>query len=470
MKEFMAQRQSRKLRKTTDETRHPRMKAVLIALILGLTIAGVGFSHWSTVRWSQPPNASLAATQAQTSFTPFKPSKEYIYLGGRLVATEEPTPVPTPTPFPPCTPPTTLIISEFRFRGATGGTDEFVELYNTSDSPVTVCTADGSNGWAVVAISADGQTVATRFVIPYGTTIPGRGHYLAANSSYSLSSYPAGTNSTAAPDINYTADIADNSGIALFKTSSPVNFNASNRLDAAGFSGHAGALSSLYREGAGFAPVGTSNGEYSFARRFSTITGLPLDTGDNTADFVFLSTSGGSFGGAVASLLGAPGPENLSSPIWRTDAVPGAAIDPAVSSSVAPNRLRDFTPVANGDAGTLSIRRKYTNNTGVALTRLRFRVTGMTTLNNRISGQADMRALSSSNTTATLTNGTQATILGTSVETPPAQGIGGGLNTTFSVALPGGSLAAGASVNVQFLLGVMATGNFSFLINVEALP
>jgi hypothetical protein len=36
--------------------------------------------------------------------------------------------------------------------------------------------------------------------------------------------------------------------------------------------------------------------------------------------------------------------------------------------------------------------------------------------------------------------------------------------------LPGGSLAPGASVNVQFRLGVQKTGQFKFYVVIEALP
>jgi hypothetical protein len=47
-----------------------------------------------------------------------------------------------------------LLISEFRLRGFSGPTDEFVELYNNTDSPITVGTADGSPGFALVARTA----------------------------------------------------------------------------------------------------------------------------------------------------------------------------------------------------------------------------------------------------------------------------------------------------------------------------
>jgi hypothetical protein len=58
------------------------------------------------------------------------------------------------------------------------------------------------------------------------------------------------------------------------------------------------------------------------------------------------------------------------------------------------------------------------------------------------------------------------------LEQPPIQPGGGGLNSslatgTITLANP---LANGASVNVQFLLGVQQTGSFRFLIIIEALP
>ena len=70
-----------------------------------------------------------------------------------------------------------LIISEFRLRGTTGVNDEFVEIYNPLPADNTVATFDGSSGFALAA--SDGIA---RFVIPNGTVIPSRGHYLGVNS------------------------------------------------------------------------------------------------------------------------------------------------------------------------------------------------------------------------------------------------------------------------------------------------
>ena len=82
------------------------------------------------------------------------------------------------------------------------------------------------SGWSLVA--ADGVA---RFTIPNGAVIPARGHYLGVNSSgYSLMNY--GGTGNAAGDISYTSDIADNTGIALFRTVNPENFTPANALDA----------------------------------------------------------------------------------------------------------------------------------------------------------------------------------------------------------------------------------------------
>jgi hypothetical protein len=179
--------------------------------------------------------------------------------------------------------------------------------------------------------------------------------------------------------------------------------------------------------------------------------------------------------------LGAPGPENLTSPTRANLAV--LPLDSSVTSSAAPNRTRDLTsnPGDNSTFGTLTIQRRIQNNTGQAITRLRFRIVELTTFPS--SGtQADIRALTSAsasvmnvNDVATCTAAgagappCTVTAEGTTLESPPAQTNGGGFNSTVSVAT-GLPLAAGASLNVRFKLGVQQTGKFRFLIVVEALP
>ena len=258
-------------------------------------------------------------------------------------------------------------------------------------------------------MSSDGLL---RFIIPANTVIPARAHYLAVGSGYSLASYAAG-------DLNYLPDTPDNLGLALFKTASAINFTVSNRLDAVGFTTTA---NGLYREGNGLSSLTATNGQYSFVRKLTS--GFPQDTGDNAADFSFIATDSGNYG--VIAILGAPGPEGLSSPIQRNAQLPVTVLDPAVGVNVAPNRVRDTTAIGpNAAAGTLTMRRKITNNTSGAVTRLRVRIVDITTLNTPgyIPGgtQADMRALSSNDTTVALSNGTQVLVRGTTVEAPPQQ-------------------------------------------------
>jgi hypothetical protein len=168
-----------------------------------------------------------------------------------------------------------IVISEFRLRGPLGATDEFIELMNETSSPVTVSTTDGSAGWA---LADSGGTV--KFVVPNGTIIPPLGHYLGTNAS---STVPT------AGDATWTSDIADNAGIALFKTATPANFNLATRLDAVGATSEA---NTLYKEGTGYPPlVGAFNLNEAFARALNA-GGVPKDTNNNAADFTFWDING----------------------------------------------------------------------------------------------------------------------------------------------------------------------------------
>src|SRR5918999_2412592 len=82
-----------------------------------------------------------------------------------------------------------LIISEFRLRGPNGANDEFIEIYNNSGADHTVASTAPSTGYAIAASNG-----VARCVIPNGTVIPNRGHFLCANSiGYSLGGYPGGS-------------------------------------------------------------------------------------------------------------------------------------------------------------------------------------------------------------------------------------------------------------------------------------
>jgi len=358
-----------------------------------------------------------------------------------------------------------VLITELRLRGGVGGNDEYVELYNNTNLDITVSTSDGSDGWAL-----DGPVAGTRVniaVVPVGTVIPARGHYLLAASSFSL-------NSRATGDFFYSTGAAngvdDNTGVALYSTSNRANFAVGNRLDAAGFAG----APLQDREGTGFPNIATNDGDYALVRRLD-FSGFYVDTTDNANDFVLVSPTGAV--GATLATLGAPSPENVASPIQRNAQIRATFVDPTVSASLPPNRVRDATETGvNKNFGTLVIRRRFTNNTGQTVTRLRFRIMDMTTLNSAGAGpgQADVRALNSGDVIVLA-----LTIKGTTVELPPAQLLGGGLNSAMNVTLPDLGLAplvAGVcvtgqcSVDVQFKLGVVQGGGYRFFVNVEALP
>jgi len=375
-----------------------------------------------------------------------------------------------------------LIISEFRLRGPSGANDEFIEIYNDSGSDHTVAPLSGA-GYAVAA--SDGVV---RCVIPTGTIIPARGHYLCTNSG----AYSLGGNATG--DATYTTDIPDNAGIALFNNSTGGgSFILANRFDAVGSTSEANVL---YKEGTGYPALTPFSIDYAFVRdecgKSGSITTFgacsittPKDTDNNAADFYFVDTNGTSAG--AGQRLGAPGPQNLGSAIQRNSTITAVSLDATVGTTVTPNRVRDFTsdPANNSTFGTLSIRRRFVNNTGAPVTRLRFRVIDLTTFP-APSGLADLRprtgslvVVSGINDSATClaSNGVATTpctinVQGSTLEQPPSQPNGGGFNTTMSAGTItlGTPLANGASINLQFLLGIQQTGSFKFYLNIEALP
>jgi hypothetical protein len=194
--------------------------------------------------------------------------------------------------------------------------------------------------------------------------------------------------------------------------------------------------------------------------------GLPKDTTENSNDFIVVNTAA-----AVTTLgakLGAPGPEGLTSPLPGGTQMSGALLDPSVSSSQPPNRVRDFGPVTNGMFGTLSIRRTITNNTGSPVRYLAFRIIDFTTAPTPPTGTADLRALDSTDISVDV-NGSPVDVLGTFVEQPPTQVNGGGLNSSMAVGTISleNQLPDGESVNVQFLLGIQQTGSYRFYVNIE---
>ncbi|HEX4932019.1 MAG TPA: hypothetical protein VFV33_02495, partial [Gemmatimonadaceae bacterium] len=299
--------------------------------------------------------------------------------------------------------------------------------------------------------------------------------YLGVNpGGYSLASYAAG-------DRTFTFDLPDNAGLALFSTADPASFDAAHRLDAVGFNTMPGASAGIYREGTGLTPFGGADAEYCYLRRLPS--GTPQDTGDNARDFIVVSTQAETYGEGLQATLGAPGPENSSAPVPRNAEFRSALLDATAPQHAPPNRVRGFEsdPANNATFGTLSVRRRVTNMTGASVTRLRFRVTIVSGFPVPDASNADLRPRSSTDVVVTLHDAAQCapaaapcdvTVKGTTLEQPPAQPNGGGLNSSLSAGAVSlnSPLAHGESLNVQFLLGIQRTGRFRFYVNIEALP
>jgi Bacterial Ig-like domain (group 3)/Bacterial Ig domain/Calx-beta domain len=385
--------------------------------------------------------------------------------------------------------PGTLLISELRTSGPGGAGDDFVEIYNNSDSSHTVAATDGSAGYGLFKMGAAcGSAPVLIGVIPNGTEIPARGHFLFAGSAYSLTAYGA-------LDLSLSEDIESDRNVGFFSTSSLASISTARRFDAVGFGANMGDNCDLLREGTTLTPMVGSVLEHSYVRDECGKGGNPetlntcpsfttKDTNSNSADFVFVETT--AVVTPAGQRLGAPGPQGINSPRLNTTTMFALLLDVTKSANAAPNRVRDTGAIGpNASAGTLTVRRRFVNTTGAPVTRLRFRIIdisafttnpaiadlrGLTSTSVVISGITDSGTCLASNGSATTP--CTVTVEGSTLEVPPNQPLGGALNSSFNagtitLATP---LASGASLNLQFVLGVERSGLFKFFFNMEALP
>ena len=394
----------------------------------------------------------------------------------------------------------TVLISELRTSGPGGAGDDFVEIYNNSNSPLTVAASDASAGYGLYKMGADcNATPVLIGVIPNGTVIPARGHYLFVGSAYSLANY--GGTGAAAGNLTLSSDIETDANVGLFTTSDVTQISSVSRLDAVGFGVNIGGACNLLREGSTLPPIaGNATLEHSYFRKQCdwlqgqgcTVPGIPKDTNNNANDFWLADTAGS----PTTGRLGAPGPENLASPIRRDNAgINLFLLDGTVGSGAAPNRTRKGTDLDYpGSAfGTMTLRYRVTNNTGGDVTRLRYRIVDISTGPSQPGPTADLRALtgiydedipagndppvgpvndSTTCTSQSLATPCTVTVNKTTLETPPNQTDGGGYNSTLSsgTITTGTPLPNGQSILLNFKLGVEKTGTFRFYIIIEALP
>lgn len=188
-----------------------------------------------SVRWRHPPLRALSAALAAVT------------VAGLAVDLEGPATAAAPGG---------VVISEFRFRGPSGGNDEFVELRNTRTAAV------GIGGWKLVGCNSAGlKTV--RATVPDGVSLPAGGSYLFANTASS------GYSGSALPDVTYTTGITDTGGVQLQ--------NGANAVEDAAGSDQAPADC---REGAGLV-LPTTAGQNAFERKGGGVQ----DSDDNAVDF-----------------------------------------------------------------------------------------------------------------------------------------------------------------------------------------
>ncbi len=334
-------------------------------------------------------------------------------------------------------------ISEWRPYGPKGAVnDDYVSVANTSSSALSVA------GWSLSFVNASGTVEG----VPLTGSIPVNGHLLAGDSAYSL---------TTAADVKYALPSGFTPvGVQLLNPNGTV-------VDAAGekVAPPAGTVSD-FSEPLGTttsgspAPTSTPTGQFSYTRNFSA--GLPVNTQNNSSDFSLLAVDG-----SGGSTIGTPGAQDLASPVFHNDILQSSLIDPAQSANAAPNF--SFNP----GTGIVDINRQLTNCAGQAttgpcvnapantasatVTRLQFRVTGLTT--------GVLLAVTSPGGTVTGPNGSD-TVLPLTLASPAASS-GGGVDSVLTAALPTGGIPAGSSVDVEFQFHAVGTGAYTFAYNAE---
>lgn len=160
---------------------------------------------------------------------------------------------------------TSVVISEFRTRGPNGAADEFIEIYNPTNSTVPI------GNWQVRVLTGTG-TEAVRATITAGTNLlPGQ-YYLIANSSVN------GYSGSIAPNQTYTTGVIDTGGIAIFDSSNV-------RIDSVGLNPTA-----IYIETTSLASL-TTDVNQSYERNIGGSSDSCEDANDNSTDFQLISPS-----------------------------------------------------------------------------------------------------------------------------------------------------------------------------------
>lgn len=333
-----------------------------------------------------------------------------------------------------------VIVNQFRLSGPGGAYDQYVELYNTG-----------------VAVPLAGFKVATAsgnvLTLPYNApTLPQYHSYLAIGDDYSL-------NTVTAPDSSGVATLGTGGIQVIAPDGVPTVTDA------------VGSSSGAYSLGTPLPALnGTPTDQYAWVRLERAER--PVNTSNNAADFKLVSTSGGLVGG-VSSTLGTPSPRGVNSPWQHAATLTSTLLDTAAGENVSPNRV-----YVAGSPGSLTLRRRITNNGTGYVSTARIRINALSEVNGApLPGaitqpptHANLRIVNpaTSTTSVTISGARVRTVSNLSLDAPAAASPGGGLASTLTVPLPGGELAPGSSVDVAFTFAVDNGGAYWFGYDVDA--
>lgn len=219
------------------------------------------------------------------------------------------TPSPTITPTPTntaLTPATNIVISEFRFRGSGGASDEFIELFNPTGVTVNL------NGWKIRGTNMAG-VISDRYVFTTDVFLAPNQHFLISN-ILSVDGVPA--------DATYPTGITSDGGVALTLSDDTI-------IDAAGITNCA----TCFFEAIPLALL-TTDADRSYDRKSSPL-GICVDSDVNAADFFLRNPSN---------------PQNSLSPILTTcgnpTPTPTATRTPTVTKTATKPPTASRTPTS----------------------------------------------------------------------------------------------------------------------------
>ncbi len=173
------------------------------------------------------------------------------------------------------------------------------------------------------------------------------------------------------------------------------------------------------------------------------------------------------------SILGTLAPQNQASArkLVAPNFVTINKFDSQVAITASPNQQLQYSSVPNGSLGYITLRRRFTNNTGRAVTQLRIRFLELITKGG--GAEADARLISAVGGQVRRSDGQHIEVVGLELENAPLQPQGGGVNSTaraatITLATPLAPTALNNTVDVALRLGVERGGRVRYFYIIEA--